>query len=72
MTRTEFLTKMMNLERAINELTNALNDELQERGDELAAKDIDLWYSAMNATRLANSMTAIKCAISAAHDIAYK
>ena len=65
----EYLELMMNLERAINALTTALDNELYENGP--GVQDIDKWMAAYNAQSLAKGMTATKCAISVMHKIAY-
>ena len=69
MTHSEYLNLMVNLEIAINELTKALDEELDGRGNGL--NDTGKWLAAFEAVNLAKGMTATKCAISTMHHIAY-
>ena len=68
MTHSEFLDKMVALERAINELSKSLEDELFEVGTNL---DVNSWMIAHSAVELAKGMTYTKVAISNIHEQVY-
>ena len=68
MTHSEFLDKMVALERAINELSKSLENELFETGDKL---EINNWMIAHSALELAKGMTYTKVAIGNIHDQVY-
>lgn len=68
MTHSEFLDKMMAIERAINDLSKSLEDELYETGDTL---DINNWMIAHSAVELAKGMTYTKVAIGNIHEQVY-
>lgn len=64
MTHTEFLDKMVALERAINDLSKSLENELFDHSD----MDINNWMIAHSAVELAKGMTYTKVAISNIHE----
>ena len=68
MTHSDFLDKMVNLERAINDLSKSLEDELFETGDTL---DINTWMMAHTDLDLAKGMTYTKVAIGNIHSQVY-
>jgi hypothetical protein len=64
MTHAEFLDKMVALERAINDLSKSLENELFDHSD----MDINNWMIAHSAVELAKGMTYTKVAISNIHE----
>ena len=64
MTHAEFLDKMVALERAINDLSKSLKNELFDHSD----MDINNWMIAHSAVELAKGMTYTKVAISNIHE----
>ena len=64
MTHAEFLDKMVALERAINDLSKSLENELFDHSD----MDINNWMIAHSAVELAKGMTYTKVASSNIHE----
>ena len=69
MTHNEFLDKMVAIERAINDLSKSLEDELYDVGTNL---DTNSWLLAHSAVELAKGMTYTKIAISNIHEQVYE